>query len=455
MDFLQFSGVASVLVFGASLLLALRVLALAGEPSVGEEVLRHTAYILLAAGSLVACLLVAGPGALFIWPIVMTIWARAAINQRLMQKRSLLAALAIAVDKQMPLAPVALAFGEEQAGSFGSRAGALSEKFERGVPLERALRLSRQALPPESALAAAMGLESGDLAGALDAISLDSDFDRSWLQPAVSRLLYLLAGLLAFNLFVLFVGIRVAPRYVYILEDFGVDTPATTTALQQLPGPAEWQWRWQIGDPIGLLPEGVQDWIAFNTSTPALGAFMTFGWLGAITVLSLLGTMALAFYSWLQWRGTLMPRLPGLKRIINWMDAAPLLRGLALSTRHDRPLVGVLSAMAKLHPKRTVRRRLRRVVRDLNNGIPWHDGLRRQRLLDRNDAALLATAGASGNLTWALPQTADSFERRATFRLQALAQTVLPFLAVPFGMLTAFAAVAFFAPLAKMITVLS
>ena len=147
---------------------------------------------------------------------------------------------------------------------------------------------------------------------------------------------------------------------------------------------------------------------------------MTFGWLGAITVLSLLGTMALAFYSWLQWRGTLMPRLPGLKRIINWMDAAPLLRGLALSTRHDRPLVGVLSAMAKLHPKRTVRRRLHRVVRDLNNGVPWHDGFRRQRLLDRNDAALLAAAGASGNLTWALTQTADSFERRATFRLQAL-----------------------------------
>ena len=90
MDFLQVSGVASVLVFGASLLLALRVLALAGEHSVGEEVLRHTAYILLAAGSLVACLLVAGPGALFIWPIVMTIWARAAINQRFMQKRSLI-----------------------------------------------------------------------------------------------------------------------------------------------------------------------------------------------------------------------------------------------------------------------------------------------------------------------------------------------------------------------------
>jgi type II secretory pathway component PulF len=455
MESIQFSGVTSVLVFGASLLMVLRVLELSGEHSMGEEVMRHAAHILLATGSLVACLLVAGPGALFIWPIVMTIWARAAINHRLMQKRSLLAALAIAVDKQMPLAPMALAFGEEQAGSFGNRARALSESFERGVPLERALRLSHQALPPESALAAAMGLESGDLAGALDAITLDSDFDRSWLQPAISRLFYLLAVLLTFNAFVFFVGIKITPSYVKIFEDFDLRLPESTIVVAQLPSPPTTQWQWEFNDPLRLLPEPIYDWIAFNVSAPVLAGFFAYGWLGAFTILAVLVALALTLYSWLQWRGTLMPRLPGLKRIINWMDAAPLLRGLALATRHHRPLVGVLSAMAKLHPKRTVRRRLRRVVRDLNNGVPWHDGLRRQQLLGRNDAALLAAAGASGNLTWALTQTADSFERRATLRLQALAQTVLPFMVVPLGMLTALTAIAFFAPLAKLITVLS
>lgn len=452
---MQFSGVASVLVFGASLLLALRVLALSGEHSAGEEVLRHTAYILLATGSLVACLLIAGAGTIVLWPIVMTIWARAAINHRLMQKRSLLAALAIAVDKQMPLAPVALAFADEQTGSFGGRARALSETFERGVPLDRALRQSRQALPPESALAAAMGLESGDLAGAIDAISLDSDFDRTWLQPAISRLFYLLAVLLAFNAFMFFVGLKIAPSYVKIFDDFDIELPVATAVWSNVPRPPTMEWQLEINDPIWLLPEPIRDWIAFNVSAPAMSWLFAFGWLSAITISAAIVAFVVGVYCWLQWRGTLMPRLPGLKRIIVWMDAAPVLRGLALSTRHQRPLTSVISAMARLHPKRTVRRRMRRVVGDLDNGIPWYDGLRRQALIDANDAALLAAAGTSGNLTWALTQTAASFERRATFRLQALAQTVLPFLVVPLGMLTAFAALAFFSPLAKLITVLS
>jgi type II secretory pathway component PulF len=398
---------------------------------------------------------VSGWATIVLWPVVMTIWARAAINYRLAQKRSLLAALAIAVDKQMPLSPVALAFAEEQVGSFGGRARALAETFARGVPLDKAMRQSRQALPPESALAAAMGLESGDLAGALDAISLDSEFDRSWLQPAVSRLLYVLAVLLAFIAFLYSVGLFVGPRFLSVFADFDMPLPASTQALSYVPQPPALSVPPASDEFLGLLPEPIQDWIAFNLTAPAVRLLFAFGWISAMAITAAIILLLVSLYCWLQWRGTLMPRLPGLKRIIIWMDAAPILRGLALSTRHQQPLVGTISAMARLHPKRTVRRRLRRVVGDLDNGIPWYDGLRRQRLIDTNDAALLSAAGASGNLTWALTQTAASFERRATFRLQTLAQTWLPFLVVPLGMLTAFAAVAFFEPLAQLITLLS
>ncbi len=174
-----------------------------------------------------------------------------------------------------------------------------------------------------------------------------------------------------------------------------------------------------------------------------------------MNVVSMFVLSLFLLYAWLQWRGTLMPRTPGLRKIINWIDMGPVLRGLALAAGRNRPMIGVLLTMARLHPKRTVRMRLNRVVRDLDNGIPWYDGLVRQRLVDRNDAVLLAAAGTSGNLAWALTETAAGFERRATYRLQVLAQTVLPLLILPFGLLTAFVAVAYMAPLSELVIHLS
>ncbi len=453
MDTIQLSGVASVLVMGVSLLLAVRVLALSGERTAAEDVLRQTAYILLAVGAMGACFFVAGPWGFVAWPIAMTLWARAAINIRAVQKRNLLGALAFAIQKHMPLAPVALAFADEQDGSFAGRARALADRLERGVPLEQAVRQSRQALPPESAMAAALGQETGDLAAALEATTYASRFDRSWLQPAISRLCYMLAVLMAFNAVVTYLRVSVLPAYIKIFDDYDHRLPDSTIAMiSHVPTPSG---QWQVSNPLLALPESVLDWLTFNCPAPLLMALISFGWLSVLTVLSMLLTLALMLCVWLQWRGTLMPRLPGLRKVINWMDMGPVLRGVALAARDNRPLVGVLVAMARLHPKRTVRRRLRRVVRDLDNGIPWYDGLRRQRLIDRNDAALLAAAGASGNLAWALTETAAGFERRATYRLQAIAQTFLPLLVLPVGLLTALIAAAYFVPLVDLVIYLS
>ncbi|MEX2113397.1 MAG: type II secretion system F family protein, partial [Pirellulales bacterium] len=317
----------------------------------------------------------------------------------------------------------------------------------------QAVRQSRQSLPPESAMAAALGHDTGDLAAALEATTYASQFERSWLQPAISRLVYLLAMLMAFNVVVMYLRVRILPSYVRIFDDFDQRLPDATIAfISQVPTP---RGQWQVSNPMLALPEFVLDWLTFNYPGPLLIALVSFGWLSVLTVGSVLIVLALLLYAWLQWRGTLMPRLPVLRKVITWVDMGPILRGVALAARHNRPLVGVLVAMARLHPKRTVRRRLRRVVRDLDNGIPWYDGLRRQRLIDRNDAVLLAAAGSSGNLAWALTETAAGFERRATYRLQALAQTFLPLLVLPVGLLTALIAVAYFLPLVDLVIHLS
>ena len=147
--------------------------------------------------------------------------------------------------------------------------------------------------------------------------------------------------------------------------------------------------------------------------------------------------------------------MPGLRRIIRWVDMGVVLRVLALATRRDCPLPRMLDALAASHPKRAMRRRLRAVVLDTKDGCAWQKSLQIEGLIGQADAAVLSAAQRSGNLSWALAGMADSYQRKATYRLQALAQVVLPLLMVPVGALMCLLAAAYFAPLTKLILDLS
>jgi type II secretory pathway component PulF len=442
MSFIAFSGVVNVLVLGASMVIAASVLARAApRTGASESVLRTSGYVLLAVGLLGGCLAVAGWLGFLAWPIAMVIWTRAAVNYRATQKQNLLSALAVAIGKRMPLAPMALAFADEQERGFAGRARALAERLEQGVPVAEALRRSRRALPPESALAAAVGLESGDLSAALDATTYASVFERTWLQPAISRLVYIAVAIAVFLGISAYMQFKIIPSWIAILEDFDIHaTPANVS--------------------VGLLPrpdfvDTLYGWLLLHFP-PALSATVMAGGLTLLlTLVAGLLLLVVWLYLWLQWRGTLYPRLPGFRSIITWVDMGPVLRVLALAARRNRPLLGMLTAIARLHPKRSIRGRMRRVVRDLDNGIPWHEGLRRQRLINATDGAILAAAGDSGNLAWALSEMADGFERKATYRLQAISQTVVPLLLLPLGAITALMAVSYFIPLSVLVERLS
>jgi type II secretory pathway component PulF len=223
-----------------------------------------------------------------------------------------------------------------------------------------------------------------------------------------------------------------------ILSDFDVAS-TSSLSLRDLPDPP--------------LPTALLDWLTFAMPVGfAVGAAV---WGVFLSACMILGVIAGLGYVWLQWRGTLRPRLPILRRIVTWVDMGPVLRVIALAVRHDRPLPNVLVTISRLHPKRSMRSRMRRVVRDLNDGMAWQGSLRRKRLIDATDEAILTSASRSGNLEWALTQMADGYERRANYRLQALSQTVVPLLIVPLGLGTAAIAISYFAPLTVLIRSLS
>src|SRR5262245_48833079 len=134
MPTIELSGLISVLVAAVSLLCAARLQQMmAPHVHLSAGLLRFTGLILLAVGSAGMCLVAGGPLSALAGLILAVIWARVAIAYRDNQRRNLLAALALAIDKQMPLARMALAFSDEQEGGFAWRVRRFAGRLTDGM----------------------------------------------------------------------------------------------------------------------------------------------------------------------------------------------------------------------------------------------------------------------------------------------------------------------------------
>ena len=366
-------------------------------------------------GILGLCLVALSGWGLVVWFILMVLWVRAVIHFRAVQRRNLLSALTLVASKHMPLAPAAWAFAAEQGGSFARRVRQMASALEHGADLRDIPSRWQGTLPRESALAIRVGVDAGDLTGALQATAYASGFDRSMLQPVIGRFAYL--GVVGFYLvtILMFLFIKIIPSYVKIFDDFGTALPESTR------------------------------WLVFSAN-----AIVSFWLLVTLVAVGLL--LVAPIYTWLQWRGTLWPRIPAVRTVVNWIDMAPVLRMFALTTERNRPLSTVIRAVAEHHPKRSMRLRMWRVAFGTDDGLPWQEALVRQHFLSTEDAALLSAAQRGGNLHWALREMASDFERRAATRLQAVSQIVLPLFILPIGLIVAWVVMALFAPIVQLIT---
>jgi type II secretory pathway component PulF len=425
---IEISAVAGVLAAGLAMLALVQILRVwAAEAVASRTALLYAAVFLIGIGLLGGCLVFSGLWGLVAWLVIVVVWVRTAMHTRAAARRNLFSALTLAAREGMPMAPIGLAFAAEHEGRIAYRARDLGRVLDLGASLSDAAWMVPGALPPEAALAGRVGAETGDLAGALEATSGPRLFDRGLLRPLMVRLIYVVPALM---LFVTFMAIKIAPSMLKIFDDFDMPLPPLTVAVLR--------------------------------GTTFLGPFDGLG-LVSFTVFSLwfLGpllivlSLVIGVLAWLEWRGTLRPRLPGWKRIVNWLDMAMVLRLLALAAAHNRPLSAVLGNIADFHPKTSVRNRMRVVEGEIVDGAVWEQSMRRQRLLSPNDAALLSAAERVGNLPWALGQMADSFERRANYRLQVVTQVVMPLLILPAGIVVGIIVVAYFMPLTTLVRSLS
>ncbi|HEV3021833.1 MAG TPA: type II secretion system F family protein [Pirellulales bacterium] len=332
------------------------------------------------------------------------------------RRRSLLTVMATATRKWVPLAPAVAAFGAEWRGRFVYRAQWLANLLAQGAPLSDALRQVGGMVSAKAQAVIEVGTQTGLLSGMLDvAATIDTPSEaNAKLQRAVTYFMTLAAtavGVIAFLMS------KIVPEYIKIYEDFDAELPPLTLALIDV-------YRYVADYYYVLLPPGLLALVA-------------------------LGYLALRQFGAVTWDP------PPVDRFTRRLDAASLLRVLAVVAQAGRPLEAAIATLAQQWPRSSVRSRLWRVLADVQVGENWHRSMRLYGLLTAADVAVLESAERLGNVPWAMREIAAGTERKIAYRLMACLQVAFPALVLVFGGVVLVIVVGLFWPLVVLIESLS
>ncbi|MEK6235393.1 MAG: type II secretion system F family protein, partial [Planctomycetales bacterium] len=322
-------------------------------------------------------------------------------HNRHAQQEAFLSILALTTDRQAPLGASLAAYAEECPPRFRDRVLQLVEQLDKGVRLDEALDDVGNLVPPRGLLAAQVGADCDLMGPALqNAVRLRAEFSRHM----VFKILYPLIGFVNVFLVLMFLMYWVVPKFMRIFFDFEIELPLATRLLIS-------------------ATEGM--------TSPAVHVVLFVTWIFLLYVATwLLG--------WTHWVPAFLTRR---------LDAATSLRMLAAAEDHGCKLSGVLRTLANRYPRRSFRRKLARAEEAVRMGRPWWDSLRRCGIVLDQEAVFLESAGRSGNLAWAMRETADGGERRLRYRFQAWSNLLFPLSVAALGLIVAFVAFAFFIPL--------
>ena len=132
-------------------------------------------------------------------------------------------------------------------------------------------------------------------------------------------------------------------------------------------------------------------------------------------------------------------------------DTPEILRALARFTRQKRSVGDGLKVLAERCFGSATRARLQRVQKGVSAGQSCWTALEQAGLIHGRERALLQAAERTGNLPWALEQTADRIQQHRQYRLACWLETVRPALTIALGALVAWVCVAFLLSLVKLV----
>jgi protein transport protein HofC len=330
-------------------------------------------------------------------------------RRRSTQQDALLWALAIAAEREMPLAPTLDAFAGQSRGEYRRKVLAASHHLKQGRSISEVLDYEPGLFPRDVAVLIRVGGESGVLAGALrEAAAARSTSRRPWVALAI-RIAYLLWVMIVLQGVISFISYFILPKFEAIFADFGIPLPSITVVCIEI----------------------THIFIKYFFLTIPL-------FLLQLVLLMLASVSVLGVLPW---------DLPLIDRLFIRRHSATILRCIARVVEGNRPLAQGFATLARSYPAPWIRKRLEEVARDVESGDDWCEALARSRLIRPAEAVLLESARRVGNLPWALREAAETSERRLAYRYQVLAQWLLPLLLLAIAAVVFFVAVSYFSPL--------
>lgn len=317
---------------------------------------------------------------------------------------------------QLPITGGLIAFARQcgHAG-FRRRLVRLAYSMDKGVTLPDAVQDTRGVLPRELA-ASFRVVESTD--GGSDAMLRLSDLRNRRIEafnPLMGMAVYFLALSFQFLLIATFLVENVWPRFQAIMADFGSSSPPVTDAV------------------LGVLTDtfrfGSVLWITLFLGIPVLVVYLL--------VLSRSGS-GLGIFGWF---------LPG----VTAGERATVLRGLAETIRHQKPLDDTLRIFGDWSLRGNVRRRCRLARQAVVSGVGWVDALAGEGLVRSSEVPLLKAASAAGQPAETLESLADAIQSRQWYRWRIFADMAQPVLTFAFATLVLLLCYAIFEPFVSII----
>ncbi|WP_197528774.1 type II secretion system F family protein [Aeoliella mucimassa] len=290
----------------------------------------------------------------------------------------------------------------------------LAMTLRTGQPLYESIVLNHRALPVEAAAYAAVGSLANDEPAALDELSQPdspvlSIAWRGWFDYIAYAIgmLVMMTGILSFLM------IKIVPQFRQIFEEFGLELPAMTEML--------------VMAADRLMP---------------LAALAMMVLMLVMLAIGIVGIMMLSGYDGFN---RILDRFRGPTRM------ASALRLLAFAIERKVELRSAVYALVQTYPSSKARQQLHDCYLAIEAGRPWLSALAQSRVLRRDEAALVDSAQAVGNVPWALRQIADRRERTAANRLNLFGKFFGPLIVISLSMVVGYIVISLFIPLIKLI----
>ena len=384
--------------------------------------LRHLMYTIVVVAILLWLFLLIG-ALLIVGGIVVVIAAVIGGGVTLARRRatrqdSLLGVMAIAAEREMPMAPAIVAFADQYRGGSHRRIMDLAAYMNWGAVLPEALEKSPKVMSQDAVLLSWIGQVTGKLPKALRlAATARTTQLPIWTAIAAGGSIYIVVLLLAMQIVSSFILYFILPKLEASFRDFNLSLPQITV-------------------------------LTIDASHFIIKYFVFF-------FPFVLMELFLLFYIPASFLTGGNYRFPLFDRLLRRRHTALILRSLALVVEAGKPISLGLSTLSNHYPMRWVRRKLLAVESDVQQGADWIESLLQHGLIRSTEAEVLRSSAAVGNLAWALAELAETTERRLANRVQAWVQFLFPLVVLALGVLVLFFAVSYFVPLVTLIRELS